>query len=110
MADSKVNAKFAFQRPGTQPPVYVAGSFSNPPWQPHQMEATQRDDGEYIFTKSWPVEEGVDVQYKYRIGDGDWWVLDDSEPVGKFSRHVHAWPKGINIVALKLTLQINLYS
>jgi len=81
MADSQVNAKFAFQKPGTQPPVYVAGSFSNPPWQPHQMEATQRDDGEYIFTKSWPVEEGVDIQYKYRIGDGDWWLLDESEPV-----------------------------
>ncbi|KAJ1335369.1 Glycogen recognition site of AMP-activated protein kinase [Microdochium nivale] len=72
-------ANFAFQRPGTQPPVFIAGSFSNPPWQPHEMTANQKDDGDYEFTKSWPVEQGVDVEYKYRIGHGDWWVLDESE-------------------------------
>ncbi|KXJ94498.1 hypothetical protein Micbo1qcDRAFT_193650 [Microdochium bolleyi] len=81
MATRQAMANFTYQKPGTQPPVYIAGTFSDPPWQPHEMEAAQNDDGEYLFTKSWPVEGGVDVQYKFRIGSGDWWVLNDDEDV-----------------------------
>ncbi|KAH7037900.1 uncharacterized protein B0I36DRAFT_359531 [Microdochium trichocladiopsis] len=81
MSASQVTAEFAFHKPGTQPPVYIAGSFTDPPWQPHEMEAAKRDDGEYIFKRSWPVKGGIDIQYKYRIGNGDCWVLDEGEQV-----------------------------
>ncbi|CAJ2510030.1 Uu.00g059300.m01.CDS01 [Anthostomella pinea] len=64
-----------YHKPGTQPPIYVAGSFSDPSWQPIEMDYDAKN-GEYFFTKGVEVGRGIDVHYKFRIGHGDWWALD----------------------------------
>jgi len=79
MATQKVTIKYAL--PGTKPPLYVAGSFSDPAWQPQEMQYTVKED-EYEFHKDIQVEAGHEYQYKYRVGPGDWWVLNEESPTG----------------------------
>jgi hypothetical protein len=69
-----------YSKPGTQPPIYVAGSFCN--WEPQEMQHTKDEQGEYKFRQEFEVEEGQEYQYKFRIGEGDWWLLNDHEPTG----------------------------
>ncbi|KAM3081973.1 hypothetical protein ACMFMG_004433 [Clarireedia jacksonii] len=79
MAESnKTSVVIEYSKPGVEPPIYVAGSFSS--WQPLQMEFT--DDAEHgrKFTRKLEVEEGKEYQYKFRLGDGNWWELDESGP------------------------------
>ena len=63
-----------------QPPLWVAGSFSNPPWVPFEMQHVTAANGEHVFSKVIHVKPGTAVQYKFRVGSGDWWVLDESMP------------------------------
>ncbi|GAP88513.1 putative pt repeat family protein [Rosellinia necatrix] len=76
MSASKVSLTFTFHRKGVQPPLFVAGSFSNPPWQPIEMDATVDQHGDFIFTKQVMVAENSMIQYKFRHASGDWWALD----------------------------------
>ncbi|KAI1458307.1 hypothetical protein F4805DRAFT_144981 [Annulohypoxylon moriforme] len=78
MPRRKVPITFTYQKNGTGPPVYVAGSFSNPPWQPQEMDVSIDQHGTHIFTKKVMVDDGSEIQYKFRIGSGDWWVLDEN--------------------------------
>lgn len=80
MALSKVSVTVTYSKPGTQPPVYVAGSFSEPPWQLQEMEYTTEANNEHQFHKNIIVNEGGRYQYKYRLGVGDWWVLNEDLP------------------------------
>jgi hypothetical protein len=80
MASTQASAVITYHKPGTQPPLYVAGTFSNPPWQPHEMDRTAREDGEYDFKKEVRGAPGSKIQYKFRIGDGNWWVLQEDHP------------------------------
>ncbi|KAK4147019.1 uncharacterized protein C8A04DRAFT_25214 [Dichotomopilus funicola] len=80
MTSTQVPVVINYYKPGTEPPVYIAGTFSDPPWIPHQMEHIPRDDGEYNFKKEVCGEPGSTIQYKFRIGTGDWWVLKEDEP------------------------------
>ncbi|ROT35709.1 hypothetical protein SODALDRAFT_320235 [Sodiomyces alkalinus F11] len=74
---SKVSVTVTFQKPGTRPPLFIAGTFSDPPWEPQEMHPTTDDGGEYIFTKSIHLSPGAQVQYKLRVGLGDWWILNE---------------------------------
>jgi hypothetical protein len=80
MASDTIPAVITYTKPGTQPPVFVAGTFSDPPWQPHEMESFLQDDGEHIFRKAVQGKLGDKVQYKFRIGLGDWWTLREGDP------------------------------
>lgn len=44
------------------------------------MEYTTEEDGEHTFTKEVSAEAGSRVQYKFRVGTGDWWVLNEDAP------------------------------
>ncbi|KAI0408614.1 hypothetical protein F4802DRAFT_548160 [Xylaria palmicola] len=82
MPSSKVPVTFTFHRKAARPPVFVAGSFSDPPWQPLEMDASIDQHGDLIFTKQVMVDELSEVQYKFRHASGDWWALDpDAETV-----------------------------
>ncbi|KAI1102849.1 hypothetical protein F4804DRAFT_342938 [Jackrogersella minutella] len=78
MPRRKVPITFTYQKNGTNPPIYVAGSFSNPPWQPQEMDVSIDQHGGHLFTKQVMVDDGSEIQYKFRIGPGDWWALDES--------------------------------
>ncbi|TKA82780.1 hypothetical protein B0A55_01785 [Friedmanniomyces simplex] len=64
---------------GLQPPVYVFTSLSDPQWDAVEMDHDKRADGENRFYKTFTADEG-DYQYKFRLGPGDWWALDDAKP------------------------------
>jgi len=80
MATTLVPATITYQKPGTKPPLYVAGTFSDPAWQLEEMEYIVDADGEHLFKKEVQGEPGSKIHYKFRIGDGDWWVLNDGTP------------------------------
>ena len=83
MASPQVSVKLTYRRNDTVPPVYVAGNFSSPPWQPLEMDVSEGEDGHNVFSKVVDVSEGSEIQYKFRIGSGDWWVVDESSETGK---------------------------
>ena len=47
------------------------------------MQYIATADGQYQFSKDIELEAGKEYQYKFRLGPGDWWVLDEEAPVGK---------------------------
>jgi hypothetical protein len=73
-----------YRKPGTRPPVYVAGTFTDPPWVPQEMACAPDGGGEVTFSKTCALKPGVDLQYKFRVGTGDWWVLDEGRPTGRY--------------------------
>lgn len=82
MADSKVSVTITRKANGVQPPLFVAGTFSNPQWVPQPMDYVTDDDGEPAFSRTFEVEPDSKIQYKFRVGEGDWWVLNDDAPTG----------------------------
>ncbi|ESZ92643.1 hypothetical protein SBOR_6977 [Sclerotinia borealis F-4128] len=80
MADQKTSVVIKYSKPGTAPPIYLAGSFPDSPWQPQEMEYTNDSVDRYIFSKEVEVEEGKEYQYKFRLGDGEWWMSDEDAP------------------------------
>ena len=86
---SQQRVKISFSSPGAQPPIFVSGSFSNPPWNLHEMDYGPTEYGdaslggaaEYTFVKEFEVTEGL-WQYKFRLGLGDWWVCDENAEIG----------------------------
>lgn len=77
-----VSVTITYRQPGTQPPIFVAGSFSDPQWQPLEMQFTTDDAGEHTFFKDVEVPPGSQIQYKFRVGPGDWWVLNEDAATG----------------------------
>ncbi|KAK1996756.1 hypothetical protein LX36DRAFT_579835 [Colletotrichum falcatum] len=75
-----VSVTITYKKPGTQPPIFVAGSFSDPQWQPQEMQFTTEDGGEHTFHKNIEVPPCSQIQYKFRVGQGDWWVLNEDAP------------------------------
>ncbi|GAB7345906.1 hypothetical protein MBLNU457_4142t1 [Dothideomycetes sp. NU457] len=74
----KSHVRLTYSSPGLCPPVYVITSMSEPQWEPVEMDHTQKEDGHFHFSKEFDAEEGQH-QYKYRLGPGDWWALDESK-------------------------------
>ncbi|KAF7563827.1 hypothetical protein G7046_g330 [Stylonectria norvegica] len=81
MAASKMPFTITYRKPGTSPPIFLAGSFSEPEWQPQEMDCVTGDDGEHDFKAQINVEPGKEYQFKVRIGEGDWWALAENYPV-----------------------------
>jgi hypothetical protein len=78
MSSDQAPVTITYHQPGTQPPVQVAGTFTDPPWQPVEMDYTRRSDGEYDFKKEVHGPPGTKIQYKFCIADN--WLLKDGDP------------------------------
>ncbi|KAK7435381.1 hypothetical protein Landi51_13057 [Colletotrichum acutatum] len=76
-----VSVTITYKQPGTQPPIFVAGSFSNPKWEPQEMEFTTEKGGEHTFYKNIEVRPNAQIEYKFRVGLGDWWVLNETAAI-----------------------------
>ena len=70
-----------YSHPGLQPPVFIAGSMCKPQWEPIEMKHKEKEDGELDFEHEFEAVPG-EYQYKFRLGPGDWWVLDETKPTG----------------------------
>ncbi|KEQ97111.1 hypothetical protein AUEXF2481DRAFT_630793 [Aureobasidium subglaciale EXF-2481] len=68
-----------YSHPGLQPPVFIAGSMCEPQWEPIEMAYEEKADGELEFKHEFKAQPGQ-YQYKFRLGPGDWWVLDETKP------------------------------
>ncbi|KAI0118900.1 hypothetical protein GGR51DRAFT_570646 [Nemania sp. FL0031] len=91
MSSRKVPLTFTFHRSGVHPPLFVAGTFSKPPWQPLEMDASIDQHGDFIFTKQVMVNECSEIQYKFRHASGDWWALDpDADTVTDVNGNVNS--------------------
>ncbi|MCJ1310565.1 hypothetical protein MMC25_004230 [Agyrium rufum] len=78
MQSSERNVYISLKHAEAKPPVFVAGAFTNPPWEPRELKHRAVDNSEeYEFVASFPAKEGQ-YQYKFRIGTGDWWICDQS--------------------------------
>ena len=71
-----VPTTITFEEDNVHPPVFVAGSFTD--WNPTEMAY---DSVKNIFSYKLELDPGK-YQYKFRLGPGDWWVLDESAPTG----------------------------
>ena len=84
MATQKVTIKL--RGSNLTPPIYVVGSFTKEPWSPVEMDV-EGCDGEngkmtaITFYKTFNLEPG-EYQYKFQLGNGDWWVCDEHEEIG----------------------------
>lgn len=78
-----VSTTIRLNRDDLSPPIFLAGTFTE--WQPSlEMEQEIVDDqsgGRSHFYKLVELSAGTH-QYKFRLGHGDWWVVDDSTPTG----------------------------
>ena len=83
MAAPKIPVTISYHAPGTKPPLFVAGTFSDPQWEPMEMEYDTGEGGELVFKKIVSAELGTEIQYKFRVGTGDWWVLSENTPTVK---------------------------
>ena len=70
-----------YASPGARPPVFVAGSFTAPPWQPIELDYKVSEQ-DFEFSRDFDIAEGQ-WQYKFRLGFGDWWVCDENAEIGK---------------------------
>ncbi|KAF2862401.1 hypothetical protein K470DRAFT_262923 [Piedraia hortae CBS 480.64] len=71
--------RIEYTSPKLAPPVYIFTSLSSPPWTPVEMDREVMANGENCFYKVFKAKPGVH-QYKFRLGPGDWWVLDGAKP------------------------------
>ncbi|KAK8088054.1 hypothetical protein PG997_003015 [Apiospora hydei] len=78
MASKQVPVTITYRKPGTSPPVFLSGTFSDPPWQPKEMSYVVDDDSNHVFQLKTSAPEGSKIEYKFRLGPGDWWVLDET--------------------------------
>lgn len=79
-----------YTKPGTIPPVFVVGSFSSTPWEPQELEQGV-GEGSGTFSGTFSVNPGT-YQYKFRLGTGDWWVIDETQETGWCSElFSHYW-------------------
>ncbi|KAK0291066.1 hypothetical protein LTR35_001787 [Friedmanniomyces endolithicus] len=72
-------ATIKYASKGLQPPVYIFTSLSDPQWEAVEMDHEILADGENSFSKTFMADEG-EYQYKFRLGPGDWWALDETKP------------------------------
>lgn len=86
MPTTKVPVTVSYRKRGLAPPVSVAGSFSDPQWEPQEMSCVTDESGEHHFTIQIPVEPGKEYYYKFQVGNDDDWVLDDHATVGSYSK------------------------
>ncbi|KAF2218898.1 hypothetical protein BDZ85DRAFT_269520 [Elsinoe ampelina] len=76
----KRNVRISYHSKGLRPPVFIATSLTDPQWTPKELHSEVQEDGELEFWRQFEAEEG-EYQYKFRLGPGDWWALDESKPI-----------------------------
>lgn len=74
--------RLQYSQEGLNAPVYVVTSMSDPQWAPLEMDQENNADGTLVFFKDFEATPGKH-QYKYRLGPGDWWALDETKPSGE---------------------------
>lgn len=65
----------SFRKRGIAPPVFIAGTFSDPAWELQETQCVTDEFGEHHFAAQLPVTAGRDYLYKFKASrDGDWFL------------------------------------
>lgn len=81
----KQSVRITLRHSGLHPPIYILASFTDPPWEPHEMNYGQesmpdtRNPGmllwEHMFWRRFDISPGI-WKYKYRVGQYNWIIYD----------------------------------
>lgn len=79
--------EISIRRPAASPAVFVAGSFTEPAWEAVELVADAdaaegSKDGEFVFARSFKVEDG-EHRYKFRLGEDGEWFVDEAVKNGE---------------------------
>lgn len=81
MAPTKVPVVITLRKNGARPPLYIAGTFSDPPWQPEEMSSTVAEDGQHVFEARLLASPGAQIQYKFKMAGGEWFLDEEADSV-----------------------------
>jgi hypothetical protein len=83
----------SIRRSTDTPPVFVAGTFTKPAWDPLELVAKPVETANagldsstpegYIFFREFKILEGQ-YQYRFRLGPGDSWFHDEGVESSEF--------------------------
>ncbi|KAG6004247.1 hypothetical protein E4U21_001306 [Claviceps maximensis] len=82
MPARKTAVTISYRKRGLAPPVFVAGTFTDPAWKAQEMHSVTDESGEHHFTIQVPVEPGKEYQYRFRASDRDEWFIDEHATIG----------------------------
>jgi hypothetical protein len=85
MEETRVPVTLTYRAANSDAPVFVAGSFTEPAWEPQEMKYTQDEHSHGRFVAQFELPLGREYQFKFKIGHGDAavWELDDQKPISK---------------------------
>jgi len=78
-----VTTKITFEDHTIQPPVFVAGTFTK--WEPVLLASSTdgaQNGSKFYHEKTFDLSPGQH-QFKFLLGDGQWWVCDETKPTGR---------------------------
>jgi hypothetical protein len=93
--DSASAVTVALRRPSKSPSVFLLASFTEPAWEPVELDAkplttndTSEDgadpaDLEYEFSASFKLPEGSH-KYRFRLGSDDTWLCNEDVAKGEY--------------------------
>ncbi|KAL6891433.1 P-loop containing nucleoside triphosphate hydrolase protein [Trichoderma longibrachiatum] len=81
MSSTAVPYTVTFHRPGTEPPVFLAGDFESLEWGLQEMDFSRKDGGEYFFESRVFGEPGREYQFKFRAGKEGPWIVDENRAI-----------------------------
>lgn len=83
--DKKEPVTIAITRPTDSSPLFVAGTFSDPQWEPLELGAKPIPSSttESLFSRDVEVVPGQ-YRYQFREGEDGTWFHDDSAKHGEF--------------------------
>lgn len=79
---------------GLSPPIFILASFTDPPWEPHEMKSAVAggsgvngdnptvNNVDYMFWRRFDIYPGV-WRYRFRVGLSDWLMHNYQAEVGK---------------------------
>lgn len=83
MASTTVPYTVTYRQPGTEPPLFLAGTFTTVQWGLQEMGCSRDEGGEYVFESRVYVEPGREYQFKFKAGQDGPWVLDENKTIGE---------------------------
>ncbi|KAL7923858.1 P-loop containing nucleoside triphosphate hydrolase protein [Trichoderma austrokoningii] len=81
MASTTVPYTVTYRRPGTEPPLFLAGTFTTVQWGLQEMACSRDEGGEYVFESRVFVEPGREYQFKFKAGQDGHWLLDEDKAI-----------------------------
>lgn len=84
MASTTVPYTITYRHQGTEPPLFLAGTFTTVQWGLQEMGCSRDEGGEYVFESRVFVEPGREYQFKFKAGQHGPWILDEDKTIGLF--------------------------